>query len=261
MTRPALASAGRTPTRHAIDYNPFCPECVETPEVEVAPSDPDAPFEGAARTELPLELVATMEAAPPGRSIATLAGAEGTGAFAAGDRVLPGVRLVLVEEGAVLLQRGGALEYLEMGAEPVAKPKKAQSRRKPTTDRRRPWELEGAREAVECNGWNCTVERSFIESLTRNPAQLASQARVRPYARDGLRGFRFSRVRTGTLPQLLGLRSGDVVTEVNGRHLETMDAALAMASRLRTSSHLSIGLTRNRGGERLPLRLEIQIVS
>jgi len=249
------------PTAATLDYNPFCPECVPETESEVeVPIDPDAPFVGATQTELPLELVATMEAAPPGRSIATLAGPEGTGAFAAGDRVLPGVRLARVQEGAVLLQRGAALEYLEMGAEP-AKPKKLSPRPKPTTERRRPWELEGARDAVECNGWTCTVERSFIESLTRNPAQLASQARVRPYARDGLRGFRFSRVRTGTLPQLLGLRSGDVVTEVNGRHLETMDAALAMASRLRTSSHLSIGLTRNRGGERLPLRLEIQIVS
>lgn len=262
--RPAAPIGRDASARPSLEHNPFCPSCV--PEGDAPPPTPsvadDLPFGGVPRTGLPLELVATMEAEPPGRSIATLASPEGSGAVAAavGDVVLPQVRLARIDGGAVLLDNAGQLELLEQG-EVKKPPKGKEPRRERKPRRRRRWQIEGARDAIACDGLECTVEREFIEELTGNPALLASQARVRPYARKGVRGFRLSRVRSGTIPRLLGLRSGDVVTEINGRDLHTMDAALAMASRLRTASHLSVEVTRRRGGERSPLELEIQIVS
>ncbi len=258
-TRPRTAVPMQAPLE--FEHNPFCPDCVEP---DAPAGEPSTAEQGPVASALPLQLLATMESEPPAPSLATLAASGWTGAFAVGDVVMPGVRLARVDQGVVLLDHEGSLELLEIGAEP-SKPKlprepKAKTTRS-TSSRRRAWEIEGAEDAVDCDGWQCTIEREFIETLTRNPALLTSQARALPYSSEGLRGFRLSRVRRGTLPQLLGLRSGDVVTEINGRALETMDAALMMASRLRSSSHLSVALTRNRGGERYGHQLEIQIVS
>ncbi len=266
-TRSVSASArqvrARTPV--SLDHNPFCPSCKDEPESEpVVVVDPDAPFGGAPQTALPLALLATMEASPASLSLATISNEGRSGAFMAGDVVLPGVRIRRIASGTVVLDNRGRAEVLGVDMRRKLEPKKKPRRepkKKRTKKRRRPWEIEGARDAIDCDGAKCTVERAFVRELVANPAALARQARVRPYARAGVEGFRLTRVRRGTLPRLLGLRSGDVVTEVNGRALKTMDAALTMASRLATASHLSVDVARRRRGKTNPITIEIQIVS
>lgn len=273
----ALASAAERQRREHMrtqlsGHNPFCPTCIDLPSVDEGPTEPPPPGvtllqPGERETELPLDLVATMEALPPGRSFATIAHQGKAGLFGEGDEVfddvLDDVELLLVEGGVVHLQVEDEVEFLRLSsAERSKRPKPGDRPSRPSLEPRRKsrYELPGARDAIACKGTDCTIERRFVDQLLANPAQLTRQGRAIPYDRDGLRGFRLSRVLRGTIPRLLGLRSGDVVTSINGQPLATLDAAMRLLPRLRHASHLTVEVVRNRRGQRQPLRLEVDIL-
>jgi S1-C subfamily serine protease len=87
-------------------------------------------------------------------------------------------------------------------------------RRSERVTRRAP--LEGARGAVVCSSAHgCTIRRSFVERMLREPSLLAPPTRMAgvPDGRDGLRVLGAYR---GSVADLLGLRSGDVITAIDG---------------------------------------------
>jgi general secretion pathway protein C len=259
-------------------FNVFCPTCA--PEEAVAMADEALPgvglaggtealeFPGAVRTQLPLALLATMEAKAPGISLATLSQQDGgTGVYAEGEEVLPRVTLVAVDLGIVYLENktagSGRVEYLQVSSDdppPVPKAASEDDDEKEKKPKKKAGEIEGASDAISCNGTSCTVERQFVNQLLANPAVLASQGNARPYARDDLKGFRLSRAKSGTLPHMLGLRSGDVITAINGQPLDSLDGAMRLYAKMRNASHLTIDVTRNKSGARQEIRLDVSII-
>lgn len=254
---PSLASRNRMKDKVASDlvsHNPFCPTCrppepVQAPQGIVTPSlptEPGAPVAvtGATRSSLPLALLATMEADDPTYSMATIQDTEiGTlGSFSRLDAVRPGVTVELVERGRVFIRNGGALEYIGMGDEPPPPPPAAKAVEATKVDDRL---LPGAEDAIKCNGENCTIDRAFVEELLANPAALTKQARVVPAVKDGeTRGFKFYGIRPGSLPKLLGINNGDLLTSVNGQELTSLDQAMDLYTKLRRASNLSITIER-----------------
>ena len=70
--------------------------------------------------------------------------------------------------------------------------------------------------------------------------------------RDGYAsGLLLAGVRPDTVFSALGLASGDVLAEVNGRSIATPDAALAAYAALQTADHFSLVI--ERGGRRVRL--------
>ncbi|MCA9655851.1 MAG: hypothetical protein KC501_38450 [Myxococcales bacterium] len=253
-------------------YNVFCPTCAPLEEggeagaAEEAVAGPrrgQSEYPEAVRTQLPLALVATMEADDPGISLATLSYADGgTSVFAEGEEVLDDVTLLSVHLGIVYLGQAGRVEYLPLGDDvPPPKPKvpqpAAEDEKEPTKSK---VELDGASDAIACNGNSCTVERRFVEQLLASPAQLATQATVRPYDKQGLQGFQLQRVRKGTIPRMLGFRSSDVIKSINGQDIRSVDEAMRLFGRLRSASHLSIDFVHGVKGKRYEKRLEIDII-
>lgn len=252
-----------------LGYSPFCPTCgpTATPPGEDAPLAPAAPGQtGAPRTQLPLVVAATMESDDPARSLATLvdttAGAGGL--FGVGDSLGPGIELVSVDAGVVHIRNAGRLEYIPFEALPVGPAPKAAAKddaskgkkpkdAAPATDRSIP----GAQEAIQCSGkGDCVVERAFVEKLFAEPKLLVGQGGASPATtKDGASGFRLRGVKKGTLPDLLGLENGDVITEVGGSPL-TMDVLPGLYGKLRHASHVEV--TVDRRGERMTHRLEIR---
>jgi len=252
-------------------YNVFCPTCA--PEEEVVPVPTPLPgsetqpleFPNAVPSQLPLALVATMEAEDPGISLATISQTEGgiTGVFAEGDEVLSNVTLLTVDLGIVYLRTASRVEYLQLSAEqppPRPKAKEADEDEKEKSKTASKYELEGAADAIKCTGMSCTVERKFVQQILANPAMLATQGAARPYSRDGLSGFRLSRVRKGTVPRMLGLRTGDLITGINGQPLDSLDGAMKLYAKMRNASHLTVDMVRNKSGTRHEMRLDIQII-
>ncbi len=252
-------------------YNVFCPTCVpvvDEPGVIETPLGgtldvQDSEYPDAIRTSLPLALVATMEAEDPGISLATIShSGGGTGVYAEGDAVLDEVTLLAVDLGIVYLGVQARVEYLPMSSEeppPPRGPKMDTEELKPPKPKSKN-EVDGASDSINCNGNSCTVDRAFVAKLLANPALLARQGNARPYSRDDLKGFRLSRVKKGTIPRMLGLRSGDVLTAINGQPLNSLDGAMKLYAKLRNASHLTVDLTRNRSGQRQEVRIDISII-
>lgn len=237
--------------------NLFCPTC-QPMEEEVGTSGPVVP--GEIKSRLPLILLATMESDDPAYSMATILDTESNAlsAYIKDDTVRPNVTLTSVERGRVVLQNGAQAEYLEIGG--TAPPPQAQAATPQVPaklPRSNPAEVDGANEAIKCSDENnCVVDRAFVNQLMANPAVLTKQARVVPAIRNGqTKGFKFYGIRPGSLPQLLGVKNGDMVTAVNGNELTGLDQAMGLYSKLRSAGHLSITIERK--GQ--PVQKEIDI--
>jgi general secretion pathway protein C len=232
-----------------LRQHPFCPACSK-PEPKDAPlaelGDQGggevtvADLSTARPCMLPLRLVATMEAGLV--SWATIRDTEtgGVGLFGLEEFVRPGVPLVSIERGRVYLRNSGMLEVLELGVE-LPLPLK-----KPLPKMKTGSELPRQADAIRCDSEHaCTISREFVDSLFGNPVKLMGQARVAPAMRDGdMRGFEFRGVKNDSLPQALGIVSGDIVTSVNGNDLQSIDQVMGLVAKLRRASNLSITLER-----------------
>ena len=180
--------------------SPFCPAC--RPETEDGAEGEGADVtwkdgtslgpllaQGEPETDLPLQLVATMQAVPPQRSMATIArteeGGGGAGVFLTGEEVLDGVQLHTIGSGIVHLV-GPRIARVPAAARSADRKRPARPTRKKKPPRKGKHEIDGARQAVECDSdTSCTIDRAFVERLMAKPALLARQARIRPYRKDG----------------------------------------------------------------------------
>lgn len=252
-------------------HNIFCPSCVP---VEEAPAEPAGGVAGGTplgsliqpgetKSKLPLRLMATMEALDPNDSFATILDTEAgvAGLFGRGDEIRKGVEVMGVAQGLVHLKNQAALEYIELGED--APPPRASSAVKKDDDKDTPpprnsREIPGAAEAINCPNENsCTVERAFVEKLMANPALLAKQARIVPKQKDNeVLGYKLYGIRRGSLPKLLGLKNGDMLTAVNGEDLKSMDKAMALYTKLRRASNLSVSIERK--GKTITKEIQIQ---
>lgn len=241
----SLRGANKGATAQAIlGRNLFCPTCFDEPEdVEVAAPAPIL----ASHEPLALELVATMESSDPMASLATVRHREAhwTGVFGPGDVIMPGVVAMSVGAGVLEVRRGEAIVTLHMGSREVRQESVPRSspRRSGKVGRSKAVasaSLPGSTDAIECAEDQCVIERSFVESILANPAALAGQAAIRP----GPGGFTFTSIRRGSLPELLGLKRGDVLTSVNGEALDSVDKAFELYAKLRRASNLSITVRR-----------------
>lgn len=273
----ARGTADRSKLIQAVlAHNLFCPSCIK---VELPPSaEPGATVNpitgepenisgvqpGETQSTLPLRLVATMESSDPKFSYATIRDEETGGArpFWPGDNLRPTAVLVSVERRMVHLRNGGNLEFIELGVEPpkgVVKPVQTPAAKKPDEDAPRPiGAIEGAENAIKCDSENsCTIERNWLEGVLSNPASLAKQARVMPSVKDGeTRGFKFYGIRPGSLPKLLNIKNGDLITAVNGTELKSMDGAMSLYAKLRRANNLSVTIERK--GETITKEITIQ---
>jgi type II secretion system protein C len=255
-------------------HNVFCPTCV--PVTAEAPLDdgagmvddsgrPTGPLlsPGETRSRLPLRLTATMEAIDPALSLATILDTEAgvSGLFGRGDVVRAGVVVMGVDQTVVHLRNNAALEYIMLGDEappPAPAPTAPKSGEMdgplPDDDRVIP----GAEEAINCPTEDtCTVERAFVEKLMANPALLAKQARIVPKQKDDeVVGYKLYGIRRGSLPKLLNLKNGDMITAVNGEELKSMDKAMALYTKLRRASNLTVSIERK--GKIINKEIQIQ---
>ncbi|MEM7160346.1 MAG: type II secretion system protein GspC [Myxococcota bacterium] len=255
-------------------HNIFCPTCVpETPTEDNgstsggvdASGRPTGPLiqPGETKSKLPLRLMATMEAEDPEHSFATILDEEAgvAGLYERGDLVRNGVVVMSVDQAIVHLRNNAALEYIELGEEPPPPPAAVSTARPsaaPPPPKKNDRSIPGAEEAINCpSEHSCTVERAFVEKLLANPTLLTKQARIVPKQKDDeIIGYKLYGIRRGSLPKLLGLKNGDMLTSVNGQELKGMDKAMALYSKLRRASNLSVSIQRK--GKTINKEISIQ---
>lgn len=155
-----------------------------------------------------------------------------------------GAQVVKVTAQRVYLKNGTRNEYLELdGKAPVAAaaPVSRISVAAPPINTA----LGDIDHGVTCSGNACTVDRSLVEKLLSNTTMLATSARFVPSVKDGRPdGFKLYAIRPNSIFGKIGLQNGDTIKAINGSEMTTPDAALALYTKLRNASHLSVQVER-----------------
>lgn len=98
-------------------------------------------------------------------------------------------------------------------------------------------------------GMKISLQRSQIDAAMENVTDLMSQIKVRPHFSDGKPdGIMLSSIQPRSIFRRMGLRSGDIITGVDGKEIESVDDALQFYENLSSSSNLKLQLKR-RGRE------------
>ena len=106
-----------------------------------------------------------------------------------------------------------------------------------------PPEIASKIQKVSDNEFN--VDRSVVDKILENQAELMKTARIVPEQKDGkVVGIRLFGVRPDTLLGTLGLQNGDRLETINGFNMGSPEKALEAYARLRTSSNLKVQVNR-----------------
>jgi general secretion pathway protein C len=101
------------------------------------------------------------------------------------------------------------------------------------------------------------IDRSAVEKILEDQAQLMRSARIVPEQKDGKTiGVRLYGVRPDTLLGTLGLKNGDRLEQINGYDMGSPEKALEAYARLRTAENLKIKL--NRRGQSTTIDFKIK---
>jgi general secretion pathway protein C len=100
------------------------------------------------------------------------------------------------------------------------------------------------------------VDRSVVDKILENQAELMRSARIVPEQENGkVVGIRMFGIRNDTLLGTLGMQNGDRLESINGFNMASPEKALEAYARLRTANHLTVSL--NRGGK--PMNIDFNI--
>lgn len=103
------------------------------------------------------------------------------------------------------------------------------------------------------------VEGRMIDQVLESPRGLRKLGRARAYKRNGkVVGYRLYRIRRGSLGRKIGLRSGDIVTKVNGRPIRTTQDAIALYEDLQNARRLEIDVQRRRGRRKRRITVDVR---
>lgn len=150
------------------------------------------------------------------------------------------IKMILREK--VVLRVNGKDEILEIeevssGSRDSGRPSSIANRR---SQKRRPF-----KRSSTADSQNITLDRSKIESAVKNVSDLMKNVRIQPHFTDGQPdGFRLTGIRPNSFFSNMGLKSGDVITGVDGKKIESVDDAFKLYQGLQSSSNIQLQLKR-----------------
>src|SRR5262249_35863525 len=87
------------------------------------------------------------------------------------------------------------------------------------------------------------VQRDDVEKAVRNPAELFSQARILPKYENGqMTGVQLNSIQPGSLFEQIGIRNGDVITQVNGIVVSSPQDSAALLNELTSANQFQVGV-------------------
>lgn len=92
---------------------------------------------------------------------------------------------------------------------------------------------------------NITLKRSLIETAVKDVNKLMKQIRIRPHFTNGEPdGFRLTGIRPNSIFYKMGLKSGDIISGVDGKTIESVDDALKFYQNLQSSPNMQLQIKR-----------------
>ncbi len=184
-------------------------------------------FENLQPTSLKLKLLGTVSG-DQGKTFAVIQNAtrKQQQLYRVGDTIQSAtVKMILREK--VVLSVNGKDEILEIDRTQTKKTRLL-SRKSATTD-----------------SHNITIKRSKVEAVAKNVNKLMQQARVRPHFTNGKAdGLSLTGIKPNSIFHDMGLKSGDIITSVNGKTIESVEDILTFYKSLQTSESVHLKLKR-----------------
>jgi general secretion pathway protein C len=230
-----------------LKRNMFCSTCPPIFPDEV-PVDTGFTAEQETKTALPLGLLAIMYAPPPNGikwSIAVMRDTEAKimGAYPVGGRI-HGATVTGILETRVYLDNAGKAEYIDLFEAPAPPPQPVAAAAAPNKDDALAVDLSKGIKKLTENKYE--LQRSTLESVLGNMALLSRSARIVPEMKDGkAAGFRLFAVRPDGPFAMIGMQNGDIISSINGLEITSPEKALEVYAKLKSASHLSLGMERN----------------
>jgi len=195
-------------------------------------------------------VVLIMAADDPAWSFASIEGADGKKLRRIGDQVDDHIVEAMAWDRVWLVKDATRCKLSvtdKRAATPAPRKAKGKKRRKKS---RRGAKLSAdlASKIHKISDTQFNIERSVVDEILEKQAELMRFTRMRP-VKDGDKvvGLRMSRIRSGTLLDVLGLKNGDQIQSINGFELTDPQKALEAYGRLRTADALKLTITR--GGQ------------
>lgn len=268
--KPVARRSGRLPTTLGprrrdvtaiLARNIFCSAC--QPAVEVTPvataggsgdGKPKAPgMEGAVKSTLNLQLIVTLVSdQDKAWSYAALHDptAHKTRMYSIGQKLVDHDATVIdVLERRILISRESRTEYIDLSQGDqrpgMGRPRAVAAVRAPYRSAFSRFTDEIAKGVRKVGPNKYEIRRSALNKVLGNTTMLARSARIVPSVRNGKpNGFKLYAIRPGSVYSLIGMQNGDTIHAINGHSITTPDKALAVYTKVRTASHLTIAFSR-----------------
>ncbi len=247
---------------------------VEAPEVAVEEVPPEEPLDEA-KGAIEIEFLAAIVTEDPATNMAFVKIDEGDGRWVTvGTELLNGV--VASEITRTMFRASdGTVRYLWEKVEPKegvgSKTKLASlagSTNERTTSRperpkaspSRPKKSGKSMEGVtKVSDFEYHIDRGLLDEKLQDLGALGREARVIPnYDRESgsYKGFKLIGVRPNSLYRNIGIRSGDVILQVNGEEMNSPSKALELFTKLQTSSEITMDIKRRGKVETLIYKIQ-----
>lgn len=273
LTPPATTTSPHTRTADAvIERNPFDsvtgplnqPEGGLDEAGAVAPIDYSNPYKAPSCSD-DAKLLIIAAADDPNWSMAAFGGSQAGGKSQMrriGDSV-GAKRIWYIAWDRVWLQGDGELCQIQMFKSEADASKTASAAPPPPAPitsaaprgaKALPQEIASKIQKVSATEFN--VDRSVVDQILENQAELMRSARIVPEQENGkVVGIRLFGIRPDTLLGTLGMENGDRLDSINGFNMASPEKALEAYARLRTADHLAV--TINRRGK--PMNIDFNI--
>jgi general secretion pathway protein C len=238
--------------------NLFCSTCPPLLDDEESATEETVTLQQT-KTTLPIALLAIMYAPPPNGmrwSVAVIRDTEAksVGAFPVGGKI-HGATVTEILETRVYLDNEGKSEYLDLFELPEPPKPVAAATPAPNKDDALAQDLAKGIKKLSENGYE--LQRNTLESVLGNMALLSRSARIVPEMKDGkAAGFRLFAVRPDGPFAMIGMQNGDIISSINGLEITSPEKALEVYAKLKSASHLSLGMERN--GQKLTKEYNIR---
>ncbi|MCB0327592.1 MAG: PDZ domain-containing protein [Bdellovibrionales bacterium] len=226
-----------------------CEKAIEP--IVLAPREPEIdPNAKPVRSSISATLLGTMVSSNPKASFASIQerGEKDSKNYYIDDKILGEADIYDIQRNRVYFYRNGRREYLEVNKIPnvYSSSQSSSSTRSGT-----------ASSGIRKQGGKIFVTREKVDATLGDLNNVVQQARMVPNFNAGkVDGFKVFGIRGGSIFQELGLKNGDVINQINGTLIDSIEKAIPMLQLLKTESSYSIDVTR--GGSKQTLQIEIQ---
>lgn len=221
--------------------------------------------DGFEDAEIDAQLVGTMVARESDDCMALIKEGQVMKLFRVGMTLAEKAEIMAIKKKFVVVKVDNKLQVLKLGAEPKADKKGPELAKRGRGGRPVPPGPSKAKAKGKANykDWikrtsanEYNIDRTMLMEELNDLSKLGTQARVVPNYKGGkYEGFKLIGVRPNSLYRAIGIRSGDIVKEVNGHELNSPNKAIKLFDELKTESAIAVQV--ERGGRAVQLHYKV----